>query len=158
MMSKRIANPSRKGQAATETMVTIGMILVFVIPILLLLLVGAQARFESLSHVQASSVVRVIADSINEVYVEGPGASKVVVINVPTNTQFLNITENEVVLRLETRSGPTDISTSFFGEVDPAYLGEVKAGGIGGEDAPMGLYPMKFSIDAEGKVVIEHGD
>ncbi len=46
---------ARKGQAATETMVTIGMMVMFVIPILLLLLVGAQARFESLSGIQAGA-------------------------------------------------------------------------------------------------------
>lgn len=143
---------ARKGQAAMETMVTIGMILVFVIPILLLLLVGSQARFESLSQVQGSSVVRIIADSINEVYVEGPTASKVAVVNFPTNTQSILIRENEVILTLETRSGPTDISTSFFGEINETIFLETSPG-----KAPVGLYPLKFNTDSEGKVVIVHG-
>lgn len=144
---------TRKGQSAMETMVTIGMILVFVIPILLLLLVGSQARFESLSQVQGSSVVRIIADSINEVYVEGPTASKVAVVNFPTNTQSILIRENEVVLTLETTSGPTDISTSFFGDINETELYLETPSG----KAPVGLYPLKFYTNEYGKVVIEHG-
>jgi hypothetical protein len=146
---------NRKGQAATEMLVTIGVILVFIVPILLLLLVGAQARFESLSHIQANSVVRIIADSINEVNIEGPGASKVIIVNVPTNTRYLNITENEVVLTLETSNGPTDVTTTFFGVINDSYVGLVT---VEGGKAPVGLYPMKFSADGEGKVVIEHGE
>jgi len=134
-------------------LVTIGIILIFIVPILLLLLVGAQARFESLSHVQANSVVRILADSINEVYIEGPQASKVVMVNVPTNTRYLNITENEVVLTLETSNGPTDVTTAFFGELNESSMGLVTIGG----KAPAGLYPMKFYADKDGKVVIEHG-
>ncbi|MCP4647020.1 MAG: hypothetical protein GY852_04690 [bacterium] len=145
---------NRKGQAATEMLVTIGVILIFIVPILLLLLVGAQARFESLSHVQANSVVRIIADSINEVHIEGPHASKVVIVNVPTNTRYLNITENEIVLTLETSNGPTDVTTAFFGDVNDTYVGLVSVNG----KAPVGLYPMKFYADGEGTVVIEHGD
>ncbi len=141
-----------KGQAATETLVTIGMILVFIIPILLLLLVGAQAKFESLSHVQASSAVRIIADSINEVYLEGPKASKIVMINLPSNSRNLNISNNEVTLVIETSSGPTDITTSYFGGMNNSQE-IVSAGGA----VPMGLYPMKFEANDAGKVVILHG-
>ena len=148
-----MSRSSRKGQSAMETMVTVGMILVFVIPILLLLLVGSQARFESLSQVQGSSVVRIIADSINEVYVEGPRASKVAVVNFPTNTQSILIRENEVVLTLETTSGPTDISTSFFGVMNQTELVLVTHQ----DKPPVGLYPLKFYTDEEGKVVIDHG-
>ena len=141
-----------KGQAATETLVTIGMILIFVIPILLLLLVGAQAKFESLSYVQGSSAIRIIADSINEVYLEGPAASKVVLINLPSNSKNLSISNNEVVLTIETRSGPSDITTAYFGNMSDSEI-EI----VSNKRAPMGLYPMKFWVDDEGKVVIVHG-
>ena len=141
-----------KGQAATETLVTLGMLRVFITPILLLLLVGAQAEFESLSHVQASSAVRVIADSINEVYLEGPGASKVVMVNIPTNSKSLDIGNNEVTLLLETRSGYTDITTPYFGDLNETMQVVSASGSV-----PVGLYPMKFKANDEGKVVILHG-
>ncbi len=144
---------SMKAQAATETLVTIGMILVFVIPILLILLVGAQAEFESLSHVQAGSAVRIIADSINEVYLEGPTASKVVIVNVPSNVESLNIKDNEVTLALRTRYGTTDITSAYFGELSEPSMVITAEGG----NAPVGLYPMKFETNSAGKVVITYG-
>lgn len=145
---------SRKGQAATETMVTIGMILVFVIPILLLLMVGAQARFEDLSDIQASSAARIISDSINEVYLEGPGASKIALVNLPTNIDSLELAGNEVIIRIQTRSGPSDTTASFFGVLDSSSIGQVTAQG---GRAPVGLFPLKFSAADDGSVVIEHG-
>ncbi|MFP3949580.1 MAG: hypothetical protein ACLFUZ_00590 [Candidatus Micrarchaeia archaeon] len=154
MMSRQTASLSKKGQAATETMVTLGMILVFVIPILLLLLVGAQARFESLSHIQGGSVTRIVSDSINEVYIEGPGASKTVVVNFPSNARYLNITGDEAVMGLDTRSGPTEIVSPFFGELNQSSQGLVA---LPSGDAPSGLYPIKFYADSSGNVVIEHG-
>ena len=153
MLPDVISVTRMKGQAATETLVTIGMILVFVTPILLVLLVGAQAEFESLSHVQASSAVRIIADSINEVYLEGPGASKLVIVNIPSNAESLNISNNEVTLMLQTRYGYTDITTSYFGDTNETSQEIVATSG----KAPMGLYPMKFETDENGKVVIMHG-
>ena len=132
-------------------MVTLGMVLIFIIPILLLLLVGAQIRFESLSEVQASSAIRIIADSINEVYVEGPGASKIAVVNFPSNTKNISIHNNEVTLTLETRSGNMDITTTYFGNVSdssPAYITTE------GDRPPVGLYPLKFMADTDGRVEI----
>jgi hypothetical protein len=144
---------TRKGQSATETMVTIGMVLVFVVPIVLLLLVGAQARFESLSHVQAGSCSRIIADSINEVYAEGPGASKVAIVNIPSNALLVGISENEVTIALSGRTGPSEVVAPFFGEVHEDSRFEVtnEAGAT-----PAGLYPLKFYADEEGYVVIVH--
>jgi hypothetical protein len=159
-VGRQAAKRTRKGQAASEMMVTIGMILVFVVPIVLLLLVGAQARFESLSQVQAASTARIVADSINEVYVEGrgpidnsPGASKVAILNVPTNAEKLEITGKEVVITLYTPSGPSDVVATFFGEVREESQGEILS--MGG-NTPVGLYPIKFYVDENGEVVIEH--
>jgi hypothetical protein len=159
-VGKPTATRTRKGQAASEMMVTIGMILVFVVPIVLLLLVGAQARFESLSHVQAGSTVRIVADSINEVYVEGrgpnpstPGASKVAILNIPSNARSIRVSGNEVIITLETRSGPADVAATFFGEVHEDSQMEILNEGGG---TPVGLFPMKFYVDEDGLVVIEH--
>jgi hypothetical protein len=153
IVDRQTVKKTRKGQAAMEMMVTIGMILVFVVPIVLLLLIGAQARFESLSHVQAGSTVRIIADSINEVYLEGPIASKVVILNIPTNTRTIKITENEVIITLDTNSGTADVVASFFGEMHEDSIMEItNPGGY----TPSGLYPLKLSVDGNGDVVIEH--
>lgn len=138
-------------------MATVGLILVVLIPILLLILVGAQIRFESLSTVQASSAARIASDSINEVWVEGPHASKQVLVNLPSNTRSVVFRENEVVLTLQSQAGDTQVSYNFFGELaepspnlglaDDVYLN------ITGK---RGLTALSFRADSTGRVVISY--
>jgi len=101
---------------------TVGIVLLLLLPLLMLLMVGAQVKFESLSQIQASSVARIIADSINEVYLEGNGATKVALVNIPSNTKSITFSDNEVIVSLETSSGPTQITYPFFGKVSEATL------------------------------------
>lgn len=108
---------TRKGQASTEMLATVGIVLLLLIPVLFLLLVGAQVRFESLSHIQAASASRLLADSINEVYLEGKGATKVALINLPSNTKSVAFSGKEVVVTLATSSGDSEITYPFFGEL-----------------------------------------
>jgi len=128
---------SRKGQASVEMLSTVGLVLLLLIPILFLLLVAAQIRFEDLSLIQASSTCRIMSDSINEVYLEGGGSSTVALINLPSNTNSIKFTENEVVLSLQTRSGETQISYPFFGELSPNLVGTEITG-------KQGLIPIRF--------------
>lgn len=137
---------TRKGQASVEMLATVGLVLLLLVPILLLLLVGAQIKFESISQVQAASAARVMADSINQVYVEGPYASKVAVVNLPSNTRQVALTENEIVVTLEMRDGETQVTYPFFGELEAQ-------GNITGR---RGLLPIGFSAGKEGKVVFNY--
>lgn len=111
-----------RGQASIEMLSTVGIVLLLLLPLLMLLMVGAQVKFESLSQIQASSVARIIADSINEVYLEGNGATKVALVNIPSNTKSITFSDNEVIVSLETSSGPTQITYPFFGKVSEATL------------------------------------
>ncbi|MEW5996232.1 MAG: hypothetical protein AB1657_01410 [Candidatus Micrarchaeota archaeon] len=111
---------SLKGQSAVEMLATVGLVLLLLIPVLFLLLVGAQVRFESISQIQAASAARIIADSINEVYIEGPGAAKVAVVNIPSNAKNITFSEREVVINLETRAGMAEITYPFFGKLSSA--------------------------------------
>ena len=141
-----------KGQAATEMLATIGLFLVIMIPIVLLILVSAQIKFESLSSVQGESATRIIADSINQVWIEGPYANKVAIVNLPSNTESLVFRENEVVMYLRSRAGTTQVSYTFFGELedDPAT-------GIGlNISERQGLVPLHFHTNLNGGVVISY--
>ena len=138
-------------------MATVGLILVLLIPILLLIVVGAQIRFESLSTVQASSAARAAADSVNEVWIQGPNAAKGILVNLPSNTKSMEFRENEVVLVLQTQTGDTQVSYNFFGELaepspnlglaDDVYLN------ITGKK---GLTALEFRTDNTGRVVVSY--
>ncbi|MDD2655687.1 MAG: hypothetical protein PHQ80_03400 [Candidatus ainarchaeum sp.] len=108
---------SLRGQASVEMLATVGLVLLLLVPILLLLLVGAQVRFEDISSIQASAAARVMSDSINEVYIEGPGASKVAVVNLPSNNVNVSFTGSEVVLTLLSGSAQTQVTYPYFGKL-----------------------------------------
>ena len=133
---------TRKGQASVEMLATVGIVLLLLIPILFLLLVGAQVRFESLSHIQAASASRLLADSINEVYLEGDGATKVALINLPSNTKSVAFSENEVILTIETSSGESEITYPFFGKLS-ADSQDLKI------ENRRGIMPVTFTVITE---------
>lgn len=116
MEGQRVKN-SLKGQASVETLATVGLMLLLLVPMLLLLLVGAQVRFEDLASIQANAAARVMSDSINEAWIEGPGASKVAVVNLPSNTIDVSFTGNEVVLTLQSGSEQTQVAYPYFGKI-----------------------------------------
>lgn len=133
---------TRKGQASIEMLATVGLVLLLLIPILFLLLVGAQVRFESLSHIQAASAARLLADSINEVYLEGDKATKVALINLPSNTKSVLFADNEVIITLDTSAGDTEITYPFFGNLSSNSQGMKIEG-------RKGLMPVTFTVIEE---------
>jgi len=134
----------RKGQASIEMLSTVGIVLLLLMPLVMLLLVGAQVKFEALSQIQASSAARLIADSINEVYIEGQGATKVALVNLPSNTQSIAFTQNEVVVSLATSSGTTQVTYPFFGNISEDTL-ELKI------ENRRGLMPITFYVTEDEK-------
>lgn len=95
-----------KGQASVEMLVTLGLILVFTIPILMLLLVSSQYGAENYAIQQAQASSHMLADSINDVYIQGDGASKIVLANFPGNTEDVFVSkEKEVIVRIKLGNG-----------------------------------------------------
>jgi len=94
----------RKGQASVEMLVTFGLFITFMLPVLLLVLVASQYGAENSTVYQAQATSHLIADTINEVYTQGcpteyspdlqVGASRTILVNLPGNAQSLQITPN----------------------------------------------------------------
>jgi hypothetical protein len=117
MEGQHAKNRFLKGQASVEMLATVGLVMLLLVPILILLLVGAQVRFEDLASVQASASARVMSDSINEVWVEGQGSSKVAVVNLPSSLEEISFTGNEVVLTLRSGGAQTQVTYPYFGKL-----------------------------------------
>lgn len=144
------AATTHKGQASIEMLATVGLVLLLLVPILMLLLVGAQVRFESLSQIQAASASRLIADSINQVYIEGQGATKVALVNLPSNTKNVSFSGSEVIISLETSSGETQVTYPFFGKISKETLDAKPF-----IENRKGIMPITFSvIEEDGKAVV----
>ena len=122
-----------RGQSSMELLVTFSTVLVFTVPVLLLLLTVSQYGFERSSVVQADSSARVIADNLNELAAQGEGAKRELLLNLPSNTKYLNISRGEVVIGVSLSTGIYEAAAPFYANVSVPY-----------DVAISGLYPLSI--------------
>lgn len=106
-----------KGQSSFEMFVTVGAFLLFILPIILILLALSQAGLENLSLMSGHSTVQRLSDSINEVYLQGDGARRSILLDLPPNSKSLAVGNHSAVLYLSTSSGQYEISHPVFANV-----------------------------------------
>ncbi|MDD5336853.1 MAG: hypothetical protein PHS02_00025 [Candidatus ainarchaeum sp.] len=94
-----------RGQSALETLVTVSALLVFSVPVVLLVLSASALRLEDLSVFQGQTSVQQLSDSINEVYLQGNGSSRSILVQLPSNTRNLTVSGNSLTLYLSTQNG-----------------------------------------------------
>lgn len=115
-----------------EMLVTFGMFITFMVPVLLLVLVASQYGAENSTIYQAQSTSHLLADTINEVYTQGCavdgdfGANHQILVNLPGNAISLWITEKlpdtggEVSVSVSLSNGGTYEATSpVFARIKP---------------------------------------
>jgi len=117
-----------RGQASMEMLVTIGVVIAFTIPVVFLLLSVSSVGYEKAAKDQADASARSLADSINNVYAQGDGAKRVVLLNAPTSTQEISISDGEVIVDIRTSSGEYDGTAPVFANVSGVPTLTGKAG------------------------------
>jgi uncharacterized protein (UPF0333 family) len=106
-----------KGQSSLEVLVTVGIVLAFTIPVLFLLLSLTSVGYEKTATAQADASARSLADTMNFVYSQGPGAKKSLLLNVPASTQEVYAANGEAVVRIKTASGTVDAVSPTFAAI-----------------------------------------
>ena len=106
-----------KAQVSVELLVTLGVVLAFALPVLLLLLSISQFGFENASVAQAEGAAKKLADNINEVHAQGGITKRVVLMSLPLNTESLSVGENEVVVKVKISAGEYEAVSPMFGKV-----------------------------------------
>ncbi len=94
-----------KGQSSLELLVTLGIVVAFTIPVLFLLLSVTSIGYEDTAKAQADASARTLADTLNSVYAQGPGAQREILLNVPASTQYIYATGGEAVIGIRTAGG-----------------------------------------------------
>lgn len=120
-----VLSRSLRGQVSMEMLITVGIIIAFTIPVILLLLTVSQLGYESSMLTQADSAAKTLADNINELFIQGPGSKKTVIIAFPINMQSLSIQQKEVVIKLNTSNGLYEAVSPIFANAsipNPASL------------------------------------
>jgi len=140
-----------KGQSSMELLVTVGIVLAFTVPVIFLLLSLTMVGFEDASVAQAEASARSMADSINVVYGQGGDAKRVVLLNLPANTQRLAISGNEVILEIRTSRGMHQAAAPFFANTADSELVSAES-----ETARSGLVPVEISsAESGGSIQVE---
>ena len=119
--NKRRYKKAKKGQASTEMLITLGIILAFTIPVILLFFSMTQVGQEETAIAQAQASARSVADTINKMYAMGPGTKKVVYVNLPPTTKSIEIVDNEVIVKLTTSGGEYDAVSTTFAETNENF-------------------------------------
>jgi len=107
-----------KAQASFELFVTIGVFLAFTLPILMLLFSLSQFGLERASVIQAEGSAKKLAENINEVFVQGVNTKRPIILNLPSNTKSLSISNHQVILKVSTSAGDYEAVSPFFANVD----------------------------------------
>jgi hypothetical protein len=132
-----------KGQSSLELLVTVGVVLAFTIPVLFLLLSVSSVGYEDTSKAQADAASRTLADTINSVYAQGPGAQREVLLNVPPTTEGVYASGGEVVVRIKSSGGT-------FDAVSPTIARIASGGGEIGKKT--GLFKIILRTNNDGEV------
>ncbi|MEM3422181.1 MAG: hypothetical protein QXF35_00305 [Candidatus Bilamarchaeaceae archaeon] len=107
-----------KGQIAAEFFVTLGVVLLFTIPVVLLLFSISQLGYEDSTLAQADAAARSLAETLNLVYAQGSGASRIMLLSTPPNTESINIGNKEVTISIKTSKGFYTASAPIFASID----------------------------------------
>ena len=138
-----------KGQSSLEVLITVGVVLAFTVPVLFLLLSLTSTGYQQTTTTQADASARSLADVMNFVYSQGPGASQTILLNVPASTTDIFAANGEVVVRIKTAAGTSD-------EVAPTFA-NISGGSQDMENPqthrmPTGLFTEMVKTDPNGDV------
>jgi len=106
-----------KAQSSLELLVTVGVVFAFTIPVLFLLFSITSTGYEDTARAQADASARSLADSVNLVYAEGPGAQRVLLLNVPASTEDIYVSVSEAIVRIKTSSGEFEAASPIIAQV-----------------------------------------
>lgn len=119
--SLKRAGGCTRGQASMEALTLLGFIVLFFVPLVLLFFATSQNRTDESAIMQARLAGRLIADNAGEVYLQGAGAQREVIVNFPANLIDVNISGTQIVFVLTGAKGKTDVVTQSFA---PLWDGE----------------------------------
>jgi|GEM_PF-936845 len=116
-----------KGQSSFELLVSFGVVLAFTVPVLFLLLSFTSIGYEDASKAQADATARTLADTMNGVYSQGPGAQRLILLNTPVSTQQIYAipspsgTGGEVVVQIQTSTGTFEAVAPTIATISDNY-------------------------------------
>ena len=122
--------PAMRGQAAIENLIMVGFALAFILPLAFLFMSSTGTENSKTSIAQAKISARTIADEAGQLYLQGPGAKKTILVNYPDGVLGTSATNGLIVLTVSPEPDRTlDITATSFAELrSSAVAGEEFSG------------------------------
>ena len=98
-----------KSQISVEYMLIIGFAMLMTTPLLLIYYTYSSDSSDSVATGQALQIARTIVDSSESVYYLGRPSQTTLKLNFPDRIDSINVSGRELVFKMKTRSGITDI-------------------------------------------------
>ena len=98
-----------KSQVSVEYMLIMGFATLMTIPLLIIYYTYTSDSSDSVATGQALQIARKIVDSSESVYYLGKPSQTTLKLNFPDSIYSTNLSSKEVVFKIKTRSGITDI-------------------------------------------------
>ncbi|MFH1306255.1 MAG: hypothetical protein ABIH83_01180 [Candidatus Micrarchaeota archaeon] len=89
------------GQAAVETLMILGIALVFIIPLVLIFYSSTTLKIQTLNQMQAKAMAQHISDTAGEVWYEGYGARRTILVNYPDGIMDVSLSGNEIICSID---------------------------------------------------------
>ncbi len=102
----------KEAQLSVEYMVIIGFVTVITIPLEVIYHSFTQQSSEEINSAQILQIAKKVVDASESVYYLGEPSQTILAVNIPGNIILANLSGNEVVFKMKTRSGRADIVQS----------------------------------------------
>ncbi|MBM3230030.1 hypothetical protein FJZ26_06370 [Candidatus Parvarchaeota archaeon] len=104
----------KKGQISVESLTLVGFMLAFMVPVVLLFLTISNVSSENVSIGQARITGKQIANAAGEVYAQGNGTRRIILVNYPPNMQNITLNNHTIAISLRTAKGIVDVVENTF--------------------------------------------
>lgn len=99
----------KRGQVSIEYMIVVGFAFIMIMPVIIIFLVQSNDIQDSINVNQANSVARKIAHYSDSIYYMGHPSKTTIKAYIPKGIESISIGNQEVVFRMQTSHGPTDV-------------------------------------------------
>jgi hypothetical protein len=128
MENKILTGKFFRGQAALENLIMVGFALAFILPLAFLFLSSSGSQGAKTSIDQAQVTARTIADTAGDLYLQGPGAKKTILVNYPDGVINASVSNGAVVLSIFVDERRLDIVSTTFAKVNGDLSGKRNPG------------------------------
>jgi hypothetical protein len=111
-----------------EMLIMAAFALAFILPLAFLFLAASSSEMGKASLLQAKASVRTIANEAGEIYLQGPGAKKTILVNYPEGVKDGSVEGGVVSLRLDADSRQSDVVAGTFANITGNLSGKKSAG------------------------------